>query len=80
MIIEKNIQVEQVQAELLNDYAKFGFASQQELIAFALQLLQQELEKRQQVKLEESADLYAGLYDADEETKSWTNAALGDWK
>jgi hypothetical protein len=80
MIVEKNIQVEQAQAELLNDYVKFGFASQHELVAFALQLLQQELEKRQQTKLEESADSYAGLYDEDEETKSWTNAALVVWK
>ncbi len=46
------------------------------MVALALQLLQQELEKRQRIKLEESAELYAGLYDEDEETKSWTNAAL----
>ncbi len=55
MIIEKNIKIEQSRAELLNDYAKSGFSSQNELVAFALQLLQKELEKQQRVKLEESA-------------------------
>ncbi len=80
MIIEKNIKIEQSQAELLNDYAKSGFSSQNELVAFALQLLQKELEKQQRVKLEESALLYASLYDEDEEAKYWTNSALDDWK
>ncbi len=77
MTIEKTLALEEKQVEFIQEYAKYGFHSSDELVAKAIDLLQEELINIQ--TLEASAALYAEIYEEDEETKEWTNSATQDW-
>ena len=77
MQIEKIIRLDQQEEEFINHYADLGFANSDEMIKKGLQLLKEELDRHTQ--LTQSADLYAELYDQDEELKEWTASATQDW-
>jgi hypothetical protein len=66
------------QAQFVEHFANYGFHSSDELIVKALDLLQEDL--LQYDALEASALLYAEIYDADEESKEWTESATKDWE
>lgn len=70
----KTIQLNNEQAKVINNYKEFGFRNRNELINYALELLRNEIIKK--IELEKSAELYAEIYDKDEETKSLTESAL----
>lgn len=74
---EKRIRLDQQEEEFINHYAEFGFANPDEMIKKGLQLLKEELDRHAQ--LTQSADLYAELYDQDDELKEWTESATQDW-
>jgi hypothetical protein len=72
-MISTNFSLAEDQLAFLNQYQQYGFKDQNELIQMALRRLREELELRH---LQESADLYAELYDSDRELQELTNSAL----
>jgi hypothetical protein len=72
-MISTNFSLAEDQLAFLNQYQQYGFKDQNELIQMALRRLREELELRH---LQESADLYAELYDRDRELQELTNSAL----
>jgi Arc/MetJ-type ribon-helix-helix transcriptional regulator len=60
----------------LKQHQTYGFKDKSEAVRFALQLLQQSLEQKH---LQESAELYAQLYEEDPEIKDLAETALADW-
>lgn len=77
MQIEKLIKLDQQEEEFIKHYAELGFANPDEMIKKGLKLLKEELDRHAQ--LTQSADLYAELYDQDEELKDWAESATQDW-
>jgi hypothetical protein len=77
-MIEQKIQIQETEAQFIENYAEHGFHSMSELISRALELLKRELEK--QNALIQSADLYAEVYEEDEDLQDWTNSAIEDWE
>ncbi|MDJ0531554.1 MAG: hypothetical protein QNJ70_03510 [Xenococcaceae cyanobacterium MO_207.B15] len=67
--------LEESEIQFLNRYQEYGFRDQDELIRAALKKLRQELETQ---SLEESADLYAEIYEQDRELQELTESALLD--
>jgi Arc/MetJ-type ribon-helix-helix transcriptional regulator len=72
-MISTHISLEKGQFDFVNQYQQYGFKDQNELIQAALRRLQEELELRH---LQESAELYAELYESDRELQDLTNSAL----
>ncbi len=77
MPIEKRIVFNKQEKELISHYAELEFANPEDMVRRALQLLKEEVDR--QTQLAQSAELYAELYDQDEEAKMWTNSAMQDW-
>jgi hypothetical protein len=73
LMISTHFSLEEDQLTFLNQYQQYGFKDQNELIQAALRRLQEELELGH---LQESADLYAELYESDRELQELTNSAL----
>jgi Arc/MetJ-type ribon-helix-helix transcriptional regulator len=69
MTIERKIRIQEKQAEFIENYAEYGFHDSDEMIRRALELLEHELELVKELEL--SADLYAEMYESDEETREW---------
>jgi Arc/MetJ-type ribon-helix-helix transcriptional regulator len=67
--------LEESEIQFLNRYQEYGFRDRDELIRAALKKLRKELETQ---NLEESADLYAELYEQDRELQELTESALFD--
>ena len=59
--------------ELLNNHKLYGFKDKSAMVRAALQQFQEELALKE---LEESADLYAELYEEDQELQELTEAAV----
>ncbi|QQS28663.1 MAG: hypothetical protein IPM47_17715 [Sphingobacteriales bacterium] len=78
MTIERKIKIEEEQIKFIENYSDYGFHNMDEMIVRALELLKQQLEM--EIVLAQSADLYADMYEADEETKDWTASAIKDWE
>ncbi|MFM7475852.1 MAG: hypothetical protein ACKO2T_09015, partial [Microcystis aeruginosa] len=64
------------QIEFLNRYQKYGFKDANEIVKVALERFQLELEAQD---LQESANLYAAIYEQDEELQQLTESALVGW-
>ena len=62
--------------EFLQQHKSYGFKDKSTLVRMALNRLKQELEQQQ---LEDSAALYAQLYQDNDELQQLTEAALEDW-
>lgn len=77
MTIERKIKINEEHLIFLENYKVYGFHNSDEMIIRALELLKQEVELKK--KIENSADLYAEIYDSDEETKEWTESSMKDW-
>jgi hypothetical protein len=74
---ETIIRLDQQEEEFVNHYAELGFTNPEQMIKRGLQLLKEEVVRH--VQLSKSADLYAELYDQDEDSKEWTESATKDW-
>jgi hypothetical protein len=77
----KTIVLNQEEANILEEFEQLGFSSEEEMLAEAFRLLELELrkKKREDILLEESAILYAEVYEEDLETKE-LNSFTEDWE
>ena len=64
------------QLRFLEQFKTYGFKDKSEMVRTALERLHQELEQQ---SLKESAELYAQLYEEDEELRQLAEASLSDW-
>ncbi len=62
--------------EFLNDYKRFGFKDKSAMVQAALQRLEEQLALQQ---LQQSANLYAELYEEEAELPELTETALTGW-
>jgi len=62
--------------QFLEQYQLYGFKDQNELICTALNRLYEQLDHQ---RLQQSAELYAEIYEAEPETRELTNSALSGW-
>lgn len=79
MIVEIKLGVNDHVADVIEHYRDYGFESREALIEQALQLLEQNMKNKQDRVLIESAELYAAIYNHDEEAKEWVDASINDW-
>ncbi len=69
----QTIAIDENQIEFVKHYSQYGFKSEDELINEALDRLRSEFEHD---SLLESAELYADIYETDEELRMLTETAL----
>lgn len=69
----QTITIDEKQADFLENFSKYGFKKQEDLVNEALERLRQDLE---QEDLVESANLYAEIYSEDEDLRELTELAL----
>ena len=62
--------------DFLGDYRQYGFKDKSAMVRAALVELQVDFERR---SLEQSAELYAELYEVDEDLQELTESALAEW-
>lgn len=62
--------------EHITQFKEFGFENEIDLVLYAFDLLEKELKKRKDLLL--SAQLYAEIYEEDEELQFLTESALND--
>jgi Arc/MetJ-type ribon-helix-helix transcriptional regulator len=75
-MIQSKFSLEAAQVAFLEQHLTYGFKDKSEAVRFALQSLQQSLEQK---RLQESAELYAQLYEEDPEIKDLAETALVEW-
>lgn len=75
-MIQAKFSLDKEHIQFLKQYKHYGFKDKSTLVRAALNQLKQELERQQ---LEESAELYAQLYQDDDDLQQITEAALEDW-
>ena len=71
------LNIEEAQLNFLLHHQNYGFKDEAEMIKFALQKLQSELEDKD---LEESPQLYTEIYEKDAELKELTETACVDFR
>lgn len=75
-MIQTKFSLEEPQQRFLEQYRAYGFKNKGDMIRTALNRLQAELEAR---LLQESADLYAVLYEEDADLTELTETAVLEW-
>lgn len=75
-MIQAKFSLEESHVHFLQQCKIFGFKDKSEAVRIALDHLRQELETR---RLEESARLYAQVYEKDEQLRGLTESAILDW-
>ena len=75
-MIQANFSLAESQIHFLEQYKDYGFEDKSALVRAALTHLQQELARE---NLQKSADLYAEVYEEDEEVRELTETALVGW-
>ncbi|MDG4551763.1 MAG: hypothetical protein P9F19_10340 [Candidatus Contendobacter sp.] len=75
-MIQAKFSLEESQLRFLEQCKVYGFKDKSQAVRAALEHLRQDLEQRQ---LQESARLYAQLYDDDQELRELTASAIQDW-
>jgi Arc/MetJ-type ribon-helix-helix transcriptional regulator len=73
---QAKVTIEEAHLRFLNQHKKYGFKDKSSVIRAALDHLLKELEKE---KLKMSADLYAEMYNEDEELGKLTESAISEW-
>ncbi len=71
----QTITVDEKQVDFLEKFSQYGFNTQKDLVDEALERLRQDLEQK---SLAESADLYAEIYDEDDDLQELTESALSE--
>ncbi|MDJ1185387.1 hypothetical protein [Roseofilum casamattae] len=77
-MVQVTVKVEETHALFLHSYQDYGFSNRDALVSAAIERLRQELESTS-VDLEESARLYAEIYQTCRETQELTEIALSHW-
>ena len=62
--------------DFLGDYRAYGFKDKSSMVRVALQRFREELELQ---NLKQSANLYAEIYEEDEELQELTETAVQEW-
>ena len=62
--------------DFLGNYASYGFKDKSSMVRVALQRLREELELQ---SLKQSANLYAEVYESDQELEDLTEMAIQEW-
>lgn len=75
-MIQAKFSIQESHLMVLEECRKYGFKDKSALVRAAIDLLAKELRERE---LRASADKLADMYEVDEETREWTDDALGDW-
>ena len=75
-MIQAKFSLTDAHIEFLSKRAQYGFRDKSQVVRAALDHLQAELLRR---RLDESADIYAAIYQEDDETREWTESAALDW-
>lgn len=70
------ISLKEDQIDFINNYSKFGFKDKSSAIRTAINEYRKKLEEKELMK---SAELYAEIYEQDEELRDLTNSAMEDW-
>ena len=75
-MIQAKFSIKESQAQFLENWKAYGFKDKSELVRTALDRLSEQLTRQ---RLRESADIYAEVYEEDEETRECTDAAQTGW-
>lgn len=75
-MIQAKFSLTESQLEFLEHHESFGFRDKSSVVRAALERLRREYEERQ---LEDSAELYAEIYETDPELQKLTEQALEGW-
>ena len=75
-MIQVQFSIEESHIQFLEQCKQYGFQDKSEVVRTALNRLCTELAQQ---RLHESAELYAEVYEEDDETQEWTDAALSEW-
>ncbi|MEJ2748396.1 MAG: hypothetical protein P8183_10880 [Anaerolineae bacterium] len=75
-MLQTKVSLDEDQMRFIKRHKKYGFRDRSALVREALSRFQQELERQALVA---SADLYAELYDEDEELVNLTESAIEGW-
>jgi hypothetical protein len=75
-MVQEQVKVDESQAMFLSQFQLYGFKDKDELVNEALNRLQKDLEKK---SLQESAELYAEIYEEDAELRELTEFALSEF-
>lgn len=75
-MIQAKFSLEESQLRFLEQYKAYGFKDKSQAVRAALEHLRQDLEQR---RLQESAHLYAQIYDDDPELQELTASAIQGW-
>lgn len=75
-MIQAKFSLSETHLLVLEECQKYGFKDRSALVRAAIDLLSAQLEQK---RLQESATLYAELYELDEETREWTEDAATAW-
>ena len=70
------ISLKEDQIDFINNYSKFGFKDKSSAVRTAINEYRKKLEEKELMK---SAELYAEIYEQDEELRDLTNSAMEDW-
>ncbi len=75
-MIQAKFSLKESQIQFIAQCKRFGFKDKSEMVRTALDRLSNELTQQ---RLRESAALYAEVYEEDDETQEWTDAATAEW-
>ncbi|MBE0645435.1 MAG: hypothetical protein IH600_15230 [Bacteroidetes bacterium] len=75
-MIQAKFSINEAHLLVLEECKKYGFKDKSALVRAAIDLLSTQFEQQ---RLQESAALYAEIYEQDEETREWTDDALTAW-
>ena len=75
-MIQAKFSLQESHIQFIEQCKHYGFKDKSDLVRTALDRLSSELARQ---RLQESAALYAEVYEEDDETQEWTNAALSEW-
>ncbi len=75
-MIQAKFSLKESHIQFIEQCSRYGFKDKSEAVRTAIDHLIKELTQQ---RLNESAALYAEVYDEDNETQEWTNAALLEW-
>jgi hypothetical protein len=75
-MIQAKFSLNEAHLLVLEDCKKYGFKDKSALVRAAIDLLSRQIEQQ---RLQESAALYAEVYEQDDETREWTEGAVTAW-
>jgi Arc/MetJ-type ribon-helix-helix transcriptional regulator len=75
-MIQAKFSLKESHIKFIEQCNRYGFKDKSDVVRTALDRLFTELTQQ---RLRESAALYADVYEEDDETREWTDAALSEW-